>query len=260
MRTLRVVLSALIGMLIAFGILVPAATILAPAIGRQVFAIRGASMSPTIPMGAAIVVVETPIDDMEIGDVITWQAANGAYVTHRLIGFHEEDGARFVQTQGDANDSPDPSAVPESSVVGVVDSWVPIAGYALIMMSTPTGLVSWLSFGLALLATDALLAGMAPVTDAPPAPKPVDRSPRGERLRRRLSLRLPVRPEKATGWPIHFEGVTVLGDDLAVLDDMLRCSEGDHRRCVTDVRPRACVIPDSGWTEVRAGARAGGRE
>jgi signal peptidase I len=171
MRTLRYVLSALIGMLIAFGILVPAASILAPAIGRQVFAIRGASMSPTIPMGAAIVVVERPIDEMHVGDVITWQAANGAYVTHRLVGFTEEDGARFVQTKGDANDSPDPSGVPESSVVGVVDSWVPVAGYALIIMSTPTGLVSWLSFGLALLATDALLAGMAPVTDAPRSPR-----------------------------------------------------------------------------------------
>jgi signal peptidase I len=258
MRTLRYVISALVGMLIAFGVLVPAASILAPTIGRQVFAIRGASMSPTIPMGAAIVVLERPIDDMQVGDVITWQAANGAYVTHRLVGFTEEDGARFVQTKGDANDSPDASAVPESSVVGVVDAWVPIAGYALIMMSTPTGLISWLSFGLALLATDALLAGMTPVTDAPPAPKPADRSARGERLRRRL--RLPVRQEKGTGWPIHFEGVTVLGDDLAVLDDMLRCSEGDHRRCVTDVRPRACVIPDSGWVEMRAGARAVARD
>jgi signal peptidase len=254
MRTLRYVLSALIGMLIAFGILVPAASILAPTIGRQVFAIRGASMSPTIPMGAAIVVVETPIDDMEIGDVITWQAANGAFVTHRLVGFHEENGARFVQTKGDANESPDPSAVPESSVVGVVDSWVPIAGYALIIMSTPTGLISWLSFGLALLATDALVAGMTPVTDAPPARKPADRSARGERLRGRLRP-LGLRRDKGTGWPIHFEGVTVQGDDLALLDDMLRCSEGDHRQCVTEVRPRACVIPHRGWAEMRAGAR-----
>lgn len=241
MRPLRLTLSALIGMLIAFGILVPAASILAPAVGRQVFAIRGQSMAPAIPMGAAIVVVERPISELRAGDVVTWRAANGAFVTHRVLQVVEETGELFVQTQGDANDSPDPSAVPEDAIVGVVDSWVPVAGYALILMSTPTGLISWLSFGLALLATDALLAGMTPVTDAqrPREPARSDRFARLEGLWRRLRL---LRRPKGTGWPIHFEGVTVLGDDLSLLADMLRCSEGDHRACVTEVRPRACVI------------------
>jgi signal peptidase len=238
MRTLRYTLSALIGMLIAFGILVPAASILAPAVGRQVFAIRGQSMSPTIPMGAAIVVTERDVSEIRVGDVITWRAANGAYVTHRVLQVVEENGELFVQTQGDANESPDPSAVPEDAIVGVVDAWIPAAGYALIMMSTPTGLVSWLSFGLALLATDALLAGVTATADAQPARQPArpSRFARAERLGRRL------RGTKGTGWPIHFEGVTVLGDDLSLLDDMTRCAEGDHRHCVTDTRPLACVI------------------
>lgn len=236
MRTLRYVLSALIGMLIAFGILVPAASILAPAIGRQVFAIRGQSMSPTIPLGAAIVVVERPVADLEIGDIVTWKAANGAYVTHRVIGLAQNDGEIFVQTKGDANDSADAALVPEGSVVGVVDAWVPVAGYALIVMSTPTGLISWLSFGLALLATDALLAGMVPATDASPATERRGRFARTERRRRRV-----FRPGES-GWPIHFEGVTVDGEDLLALDDMRRCAEGDHRDCVRGVRPRACVI------------------
>ena len=239
MRPLRFTLSALIGVLIAFGILVPAASILAPAVGREVFAIRGQSMSPTIPMGAAIVVVERPIDEIEVGDIVTWRAANGAYVTHRVLQVVEENGELFVQTKGDANDSPDPSAVPADAIVGVVEAWVPAAGFALIMMSTPTGLVSWLSFGLALLATDALLAGMTAVgADAQPAPKPArsDRFARFEGLLRRL------RREKGTGWPIHFEGVTVDGDDLSPLEDMARCAEGDHRNCATQLVARPDVI------------------
>jgi signal peptidase len=240
MRTLRFTLSALIGVLIAFGIVVPAASILAPAVGRQVFAIRGQSMSPTIPMGAAIVVVERPVDELEAGDIVTWRASNGAYVTHRVIQVVEENGQPFVQTKGDANDSPDPSAVPADAIVGVVEAWVPVAGYALIMMSTPTGLVSWLSFGLALLATDALLAGAgAGTTDAPrsPAskPTPADRSARLEAVRRR------IRGQKGTGWPIHFEGTTVLGDEISILEDMARCAEGDHRACATETA-RADVI------------------
>ncbi len=240
MRPLRFILSALIGMLIAFGILVPAASILAPAIGREVFAIRGDSMSPTIPMGAAIVVVERPIDEIEVGDIVTWRAANGAYVTHRVMQIVEENGQPFVQTKGDANDSPDPSAVPADAIVGVVEAWVPAAGFALIMMSTPTGLVSWLSFGLALLATDALLAGMTAGTDASPSPAPkpavADRSARLQAVWRR------IRRQKGTGWPIHFVGKTVLGgDDLSILEDMARCADGDHRTCVTETA-RADVI------------------
>lgn len=238
MRPLRFTLSALIGALIAFGVVVPAASILAPAIGREVFAIRGQSMSPTIPMGAAIVVVERPVDELEAGDIVTWRAANGAYVTHRVIQVVEENGQLFVQTKGDANDSPDPSAVPSDAIVGVVEAWVPAAGYALIMMSTPTGLVSWLSFGLALLATDALFAG-AGTTDAPQSPGPkrasADRSARLEAVRRR------IRRQKGTGWPIHFEGTTVLGDELSILEDMARCAEGDHRTCATETA-RADVL------------------
>ncbi|MEP7082005.1 MAG: signal peptidase I [Chloroflexota bacterium] len=239
MRPLRYILSALIGVLIAFGVLVPAASILAPAVGRQVFAIRGQSMSPAIPMGAAIVVVERPVSELRVGDIVTWRAANGAYVTHRVLQVVEEGGQLFVQTQGDANDSPDPSAVPADAIVGVVDAWVPAAGYALIMMSTPTGLVSWLSFGLALLATDALLAGMkASAADAPPARQ----SARSDRFARLESLWRRMRRPKGTGWPIHFVGITVQGDDLSPLEDMARCAKGDHSRCATEVQPRADAI------------------
>lgn len=245
MRWLRYLLSALIGMLIAFGILVPAASILAPAIGREVFAIRGQSMSPTIPMGSAIVVTDVPAAEVRVGDVVTWEAANGAYVTHRVLQVVEENGELFFQTKGDANDSPDPSAVPSSSVVGVVDAWFPVAGYGLIIMSTPTGLVSWLSFGLAMLATDTLLASIIRDAEPPPPSAPRVRSTTPG-LRQRLwtlrdRLRRRLLSASGTGWPIHFEGVTVLGDDLGILDDMLRCAEGDHRACVTEVRPRACI-------------------
>jgi signal peptidase I len=160
MRTLRYVLGALIGILIAFGILVPAASMVAPAFGREIFAIRGHSMSPTIPMGAAILVTHRDVADVNPGDIVTWQSPNGAYVTHRVLQVVEENGQLLVQTKGDANDSPDPSAVPASAFIGVVEGWVPAAGYGMILMSTLAGLISWLSFGLALVAADAYIATM----------------------------------------------------------------------------------------------------
>lgn len=258
MRWLRYLLSALIGMLIAFGILVPAASILAPAVGRQVLAIRGGSMSPAIPVGSAIVVSERDPADLRTGDIVTWRSETGVLVTHRVLQIVEENGELFFQTQGDANDSPDPSAVPADAIVGIVEMSVPAAGYGLIIMSTPTGLVSWLSFGLALLATDTLVAGMG--TDTQPVPAPaqrpaVERADLRERLLRvrermlgiRERLWRRIREPRGTGWPVHFEGVTVLGTDLAILDDMLRCANGDHRSCVTEVRPRACAVSPPEW-------------
>ena len=244
MRELRLTLNALIALLIGVGILLPAATFVAPAFERQVFAVRGESMSPTIPMGALIVVGERDPRTLERGDIVTWHGDNGVWVTHRVLQVLEENGETFVQTKGDANETPDAAAVPGRNIEGVVHAWVPLAGYLLAMLATPTGLISWLCFGLALLIVDTYVAGMTPRTPM--------REARGRAAR--VSLRLPPRlaaqlagwrrSRQGSGWPIHFEGVTVAGDDLALLDDMALCAGGDHSRCVTEVRPRACLIGD----------------
>jgi len=168
MRWMRHVLGFLIVLLITFGIAIPAATFLAPNFGHQLFAIRGSSMSPTIPMGALIAVSKRPIADVQVGDIVTWRGDNGVWVTHRVIELVEENGERGIRTQGDANTTPDAAAVPARALVGVVDASVPIGGFVMTLLSTPGGLVSWLSFGLALLALDSFLAdiGPSPTTQA----------------------------------------------------------------------------------------------
>jgi signal peptidase I len=199
MRPLRHLVTTLIAILIAVGVVIPVVTHLAPVVGREVFAVRGGSMDPGIPMGALVIIGERPTSELGPADVITWKGDNGVRVTHRIVDAVHRDGELMFQTHGDANESPDGSLVPARAVVGAVEISIPLAGYVLMLLSTPSGLLSWLSFGLALLVADTLLA-------SPPA-------------------------RRATGWPIHFVGVTVEGDDLGVLDVMLRCSEGDHRAC-----------------------------
>jgi len=135
---------------------------LAPVFGREVFAIRGESMSPDISIGSLTVVDRRTVPEIRAGDVVTWRGDNGVWVTHRATEVFQHDAEWYVRTQGDANDSADAVPVPERSIVGVVEVSLPLGGYALTMLSTPTGLISWLSFGLALLALDSLLAGMAP--------------------------------------------------------------------------------------------------
>lgn len=185
MRWVRYFITSSIALLIGVGILLPAATFAAPMIGRQLLAVRGESMEPAIPLGSLVLVSERATDDLRVGDIVTWRAENGVYVTHRLIRIVEQDGGVFVQTQGDANDDPDPSAVPVTAVVGVVDGWLPVAGYLTTMLGTPTGLISWLCFGLALLAADGYLTDISRPQPAPTAPE------------RRVSRKRAPRPAKA---------------------------------------------------------------
>lgn len=177
MRWVRHVTTSGVALLIGVGILLPAATFAAPMVGRQLLAVRGESMEPAIPLGSLVLVSERAPDELRVGDIITWRAENGVFVTHRLIRIAEVEGEVFVQTKGDANEDTDPAAVPVSAVVGAVDGWLPVAGYLTTMLATPTGLISWLSFGLALLAADGYLTGISRPAPAPPA-APQPKAPR----------------------------------------------------------------------------------
>lgn len=170
MGFIRHLLGLLIVLLIGIGIATPAATMLAPMLDRELFAIRGSSMTPTIPKGALSIVSERPASEVRVGDVVTWRGDNGVYVTHRVTELLEADGQRYVRTKGDANATADPEPVPERAIVGVVEAWVPLVGYALLVLATPSGLVAWLSFAMALLVLDSLLGAATPHA---PRPRPV---------------------------------------------------------------------------------------
>ena len=183
MRWVRYVLGTLTAVIIAVGVLLPLASRVAPAVGHELFAVRGRSMEPAIPLGALIVVTPRDPADLVTGEIITWRGDNEVWVTHRIVEIFEGDGARHFRTQGDGNETPDGALVPQRAVVGSVDAWVPGLGYAMLLLSTPTGIISWLSFGVALLMAGSLLAA----TQTTPPPDPPRRGPAREhpRLARR---------------------------------------------------------------------------
>jgi signal peptidase I len=80
-----------------------------------------------------------------VGDVVTIRADNGVLVTHRVAGAVEVGGERQLQMRGDANSSPDPASVPAQSVVGRIAWYAPLAGYALFLLSIPSGMLACLS-------------------------------------------------------------------------------------------------------------------
>jgi signal peptidase I len=111
---------------------------LMPLLGHQLFVVRGGSMEPTIPLGSAVVVGRVSVDQLALGDVVTFRGANDTVITHRLVGLPTADDANF-HTKGDAVESPDFFATAPSAVVGRVEVVIPVAGMALISMASTIG-------------------------------------------------------------------------------------------------------------------------
>jgi signal peptidase I len=148
---MRRLLGALWFVSIAAVVCLAVATNVGPRVGLQVFAIRGGSMAPTIPLGAAVIAGHTATDDIEVGDIVTIRADNGVVYTHRVVDIDASESVHWLRTKGDANTTADAAPVPATSVLGVVDVWVPLVGFLIGMLATPVGVVSFLAFAVALL-------------------------------------------------------------------------------------------------------------
>ena len=136
---------------LAVVVLLALATNLGPTFGFEVFAIRGGSMAPAIPLGAAVVAVRTAPEAIQVGDIVTIRADNGVVYTHRVVEVDASEADEWLRTKGDANSTPDATPVPVTAVVGVVDAAIPLAGYLIVMLGTPAGIVCFLTYAAALL-------------------------------------------------------------------------------------------------------------
>ena len=106
--------------------------VLPKATGSVPLTVLTTSMEPTLPPGTLVVVRPTPLDEIEVGDVVTYQIAPGepAVVSHRVVAVTAAaDGSRRFITQGDANAVPDGRPVEDAQVRGVVWYSVPGLGF-----------------------------------------------------------------------------------------------------------------------------------
>jgi signal peptidase len=90
-----------------------AAWILPAAFGYSRYVITGGSMTGTYDKGSVVFEKPVAVDDLRVGDVITYMppAESGVtnLVTHRVIGMEPaEGGGVLFTTQGDNNQGPDP--------------------------------------------------------------------------------------------------------------------------------------------------------
>ncbi|WP_200940522.1 signal peptidase I [Cellulomonas sp. Leaf334] len=95
------------------------------------FTVLTGSMQPSMPPGTLVVSRPTPVDDIAIGDVVTYQLRSNEpdVVTHRVIGLGwDSTGERSLITRGDAN-TMDDEPVRAVQVRGTVAYAVPYLGY-----------------------------------------------------------------------------------------------------------------------------------
>ena len=92
-----------------------------PLTGRSTFVVAGGSMAPAISVGSAVVVEPVAAADLRVGDVVSLRSGpQRAIFTHRITRVAQRDGATWIETQGDANATADPSLSPASAVIGRV--------------------------------------------------------------------------------------------------------------------------------------------
>jgi signal peptidase len=92
------------------------------------------SMTPNYPAGTLVIVKPTDVQQIKIGDVVTYQVASNqpAVITHRVIQIVEPttpNGTVSFILKGDANSLPDAKPVKPVQVRGVVWYAVPYLGW-----------------------------------------------------------------------------------------------------------------------------------
>ena len=81
-------------------------------LGFRIFKVETGSMIPKYQVGDVILIKETDINKIKVGDDVTYYGTSGSMkgkiVTHQVIEIKEKEGRKIFQTKGIANTSKDP--------------------------------------------------------------------------------------------------------------------------------------------------------
>lgn len=147
--------------------LAAAAWVVPSFLGYERYVLTGGSMSGTYEKGSVVFDKLVPVDELQVGDVITYvpppDSGINHLVTHRIVKMTPGENGTVLRTRGDANDGVDPwkfSLVEDQQPV--VDFAVPHVGYAMIaladretrmlLVGVPAGLVALIALKELLLA------------------------------------------------------------------------------------------------------------
>jgi signal peptidase I len=123
------------------GLAIACATIVPALLGYERYAITSGSMSGSYDRGSVLYAKAVPVDDLRVGDVITYAPPRGegpeGLVTHRIAAIKRSgDGGPIFRTKGDANEHLDPWTFQlEQATQARASFGVPYVGYALAALS-----------------------------------------------------------------------------------------------------------------------------
>lgn len=94
--------------------------------GYSLFRVVTGSMEPELPVGSLLVCKETPMEQIQMGDIVCFRSLNpkmlGKVITHRVIAIQNaSDGSLLLETKGDANLTADSEFVSQNNLIGKVN-------------------------------------------------------------------------------------------------------------------------------------------
>lgn len=106
--------------------------------GYEVYNVVSGSMEPTLPVGSAVYVKATDLENVPEGDIIAYRDVNSVII-HRVV-INRSTLREFV-TKGDANEIEDINPVPYDAVVGRMELNVPLLGTWMSIYASTLGKV-----------------------------------------------------------------------------------------------------------------------
>lgn len=141
-------------------VFVAGAILLPSLLGLQRYVITGGSMTGSIPKGAVIYSRAVPLEQLGVGDIITFNPPGmSTAVTHRIVAVEDgPEGRPGFRTKGDYNESPDPwnpITLNEPRQARYVFH-IPLLGYALAALSLRTVRIALIGLPAVLIAVSLL--------------------------------------------------------------------------------------------------------
>lgn len=115
--------------------------------GRFPLIVMSDSMYPVFQTGDMLICKTTDPASLKEGDIIVYYVESSdpekdySVVAHRIKEVGSEDGKLVFITQGDANETEDPSKVSEDDILGIYDTHIKGLGRVAMFMQTTQGLI-----------------------------------------------------------------------------------------------------------------------
>ena len=107
--------------------------------GIRPYVVKTGSMEPAFPVNCLCFVNRNiPLEEISVGDVISFSMGNDTVVTHRVTSI---SGKEYT-TKGDANLTEDSAPVTEGNYIGKIIFMIPKTGHILSFLHTKAGLLT----------------------------------------------------------------------------------------------------------------------